>query len=162
MFEDDSPDIPLVLFVADLLTKARRFNEAEGRLWTAFEKTPSLDLYEALRACSGIDARQRTIRFLESQLAASTETESDALSNLLIALLVREEMFDEAWKVARARSATPQLLAELARASEASPSAGGARLLRLPDRRTCRNRRHGSLQGNGFLLERMAPLQGPD
>jgi tetratricopeptide (TPR) repeat protein len=161
MFEDDSPAIPLVLFVADLLIKARRFHEAEASLWRAFEKTPSLELYKALRACSGIDARQRAIGFLESRLAASRETGDNAFSNLLIALLLREEMFDEAWNVARTHSASPQLLGELARATELSHPQEALDFYASHIEELAGTGGADAYKKLALLLERMAHLQGP-
>jgi len=160
MFEDDDPDIRLVLFVTDLLTKSRRFNDAETCLWSAFEKTPAPELYAALRACSGIDARRRAFAFLENRIAACEKPESNELSELLMALLLREEMFAEAWKTAQLHGASPNLLNELSQASESTHPREAL------DFYTSRIEELAEIGGAtahkeiGALLERMVSLQG--
>jgi tetratricopeptide (TPR) repeat protein len=158
MFEDDSPDMRLVLFVADLLMRAHRLNEAETCLWQAFQKRPALELYEALRSVSGADARRRAVPFLANRLA---ENGGPELSELLATMLLRDEMFDEAWAAARTHGASPELLNELARASASSHP---REALDFYDSRIKYLAEAGGGQSYreiGSLLKRMAPLQGP-
>jgi tetratricopeptide (TPR) repeat protein len=161
MFEDDSPDIPFVLFVGGLLTKSRRFKDAEECLWVAFEKKPSLELYKALRTCSGIDARQRATRFLKNQITLPEKKGSSESSNLLIALFLCEEMFDEAWIVVRTHGASPQLLRELAQSTEVSHPRETLDVYTSQIEELIGTGGADAYKEIGWFLERIAPLQGP-
>ncbi len=59
VFEDVQPDERLVALTAGLLTKAGRNDDAEGVLWRAFGKSPSLKLYIQLVAAGGEVMRGR-------------------------------------------------------------------------------------------------------
>jgi uncharacterized Zn finger protein len=161
MFEDGNPDMPLVLFVANLLAKARRFNDAEAKLWEAFERKPALELYAALRSVTGSDARQRAVRFLENRLGESKSTERNGLSDVLIALFLREEMFDEAWQAATARGASPEVMSELALATDATHPHEVLRFCESRIEELAETGGAASYKELVSLLARMASLQGP-
>jgi hypothetical protein len=118
MFEDGQPDQGLVLFAAKLLSKANRKADAEAHLWRAFEKAPSLELYERLRKLGGAPARERAVALLEPRLVAGGAW--FGTSDLLIRLLIREKMFDAAWSILDRHGGMPALQQTLADASKAS------------------------------------------
>jgi hypothetical protein len=96
VFEDDRPDERLVFFAVDLLTTACRDADAEAHLWRAFEKVPSLDLYQ--RLCkTGTAARDRAIERLQSRLAREKPSAWHYPADLLISILIEEKQFDLAW-----------------------------------------------------------------
>jgi tetratricopeptide (TPR) repeat protein len=120
VFEDGQPDERLTLFAASLLSKAGRKADAESHLWRAFEKAPSLDLYERLRKPGGTAARERALALLEARLLAGEGGPWFGASDLLIRLLIREKMFDAAWSALDRHGGMPELQQTLADASKAS------------------------------------------
>lgn len=56
IFEDEGPNERLVFFAVDLLLKTGRKADAAAHLWRAFEKAPSLSLYDRLRELGGESA----------------------------------------------------------------------------------------------------------
>ena len=119
VFEDEPTHDGLLVFAVRLLLKAGRARDAEAHLWRAFEKAPSLSLYERLRALGGTPARDRALARLE-QLAASEPTPWHAPADLLVRVLVEEAMLDAAWKTVRAHKVSLDVKEALARASEAT------------------------------------------
>ncbi|HLW92033.1 MAG TPA: SWIM zinc finger family protein [Roseiarcus sp.] len=117
LFEDGRPDEGLVLFAAGLLAKAGRGEDAEARLWRAFEKAPSLGLYNGLRNCAGANARERAAKFLEERLAKSAGSYSTD-ADLLIDILTREKMYAAAWASLRKHGGSASRKKTLAAASE--------------------------------------------
>jgi tetratricopeptide (TPR) repeat protein len=120
VFEDERPDERLVLFAADLLSKAGRKGDAEMHLQRAFEKAPSLHLYARLRQSGGEEVRERAVAFLEARQAAGVQIRWFQPSDLLIRIWMFEKMFDAAWAVVRKHGSSPALKEELAKASEAT------------------------------------------
>jgi hypothetical protein len=120
LFEDQRPDERLVLFTAELLSKAGRRQDAETCLQRAFEKTPSFELYARLRKLGGKAARERVVKFLEASQIRGERIRWHNPSDLLIRIWMREKMFDAAWAVVREHGASMALKEELARDSEAS------------------------------------------
>lgn len=121
LFEDEPPDERLVTFTADLHLAADRAAAAEAVLWRAFERQPSLDLYQRMRRIGGEPARDRAIAALRARLAAETaKSRWSSPADLLIRVLMAEAMFAPAWDVARAHGANDALRESLAMASEAS------------------------------------------
>lgn len=119
LFEDDPPDERLVNFVADLHCGAGRSGEASAVLWRAFDKRPSLDMYQRLRALGGISARDRALATLGAQLAKGPlKSRWSSPADLLIRVLMAESMFTEAWDTVRLHGATEGLQEALAMASE--------------------------------------------
>jgi len=119
LFEDDRQDQRLVLLVAKLLSEAGRKTDAEVHLWRAFEKVPSLEMYEQLRKLGGKTAGDRAVKVLEAKSVSGQRIRWHSASDLLIQILIREKMFDEAWAAAREHQASMELRLALARASEA-------------------------------------------
>jgi uncharacterized Zn finger protein len=120
IFEDGQLDQRLVLFAAGLLSKANRKADAEAHLWRAFEKTPSLELYERLRKLGGATARERAVVLLEARLVAGEGGPWFGASNLLIRVLIREKMLDAAWSALERHGGGTELRQTLADASKAS------------------------------------------
>jgi hypothetical protein len=120
IFEDGQPDGRLVGFVVQLLVKRKRKADAEALLWRTFEKAPSLEFYGKLRLIGGASARERAIAFLEERLAKEKPSQWHFPSTLFIQILMKEKMFDQAWRIARRHGTSPGLAEDLARASETS------------------------------------------
>ncbi len=120
VFEDERPDERLVLFAADLLSKAGRKADAAAHLQRAFEKAPTLELYKRLRKFGGDDARERAVRFLEAKQVRGGRIGWQDPSDLLIRIWVHEKMFDAAWAAVRKHGSSMALKDELAEASEAT------------------------------------------
>jgi len=120
LFEDKRPDQRLVSLAVDLLAKAGREEDAAAHLWRAFEKAPSLELYGQLNMLGGEDARTRAIAALEARLTREEATRWHAPADLLIRILTREKMFDEAWAVLRTHRTSRDAMEALAKASEAT------------------------------------------
>ena len=149
VFEDGRPDERLVFFTVDLLAKAGRKKDAEAHLWRAFEKAPSLELYARLRKLGGKAARERARQFLEARLVTekryavaitrrSSHPYPDAGEDVRRGLGGRTQArgFDGSEGSAR-------------RASEATPSARGARSLCGAGRTARQRRRQSGLCGGG-------------
>jgi uncharacterized Zn finger protein len=125
VFEDKGPDERLTLFVADLLSRKGRKEEAAAHLWRIFEKRPSLDLYQRLVKLAGPAARERAIGFLEGQAASGKREAQDGWGwngrrEVLIAILIDEKAFDRAWAVVRQHGASMGAQEDLADASKKS------------------------------------------
>lgn len=119
LFEDDRIDERLVFFAADLLVEAARKHDAEALLWRAFEKAPSLEIFARLRELGGASARDRAIELLERQ-CAGRQRATGPPSELLVALLMHEKMFDEAWTAVHTHGASLSIEEQLSRKSEAT------------------------------------------
>ena len=120
VFEDGRPDRGLLFLAADLLAKAKRKDDAGTLLWRAFEKAPSLDIYERLRKVGGAAARDRAVALLQSQVAKERRTGWEYPADLLVRVLLQEKMFDAGWAAVRQHGASPAVKHDLARASEAA------------------------------------------
>jgi tetratricopeptide (TPR) repeat protein len=120
MFEDERPDQPLVLFAAELLSKAGRKGDAETHLQRAFEKSPTLELYKRLCEFGGVAARERVFKFLEAKQASTEKIRWHNPGDLLIRIWMHEKMFDAAWAAVRKHGASMALKEQLAGDSEAT------------------------------------------
>ena len=120
IFEDESPDLGLTLFVAELLSKKGRKDDAAAHLWVIFEKEPSFDLYNRLARIGGKAARDRAIRFIEARSSSRKRPALDwnEPGSLLVQILTHERAFDEAWAAAASHGAASGTKEALARASE--------------------------------------------
>jgi hypothetical protein len=118
LFEDDRPDERLVTFAIELLMKAGRSWDAEAHLWRAFEKQPSLELYTRIRQLAGEEGRDQALKSLDARLGREQRTRWHYPADLLIAILMHEQMFDEAWAVLRKHGASNGFKEKLALASE--------------------------------------------
>jgi tetratricopeptide (TPR) repeat protein len=125
VFEDKGPDERLTLFVADLLSRKGRKEEAAAHLWRIFEKRPSLDLYQRLVKLAGPAARERAIGFLEGQAASGKREARGRWSwsgpeEVLVEILTQEKAFDRAWAVVGRHGASMEAQEDLADASRKS------------------------------------------
>lgn len=120
MFEDERPDERLLFFVADLLTKAGRKDDAATHLWRAFDKAPSFELYARLCKLGAKAARERAIDQLQRRLAGEKRSQWYYPADLLVDILTHEKMYDAAWTVVRQNGASRDIKIALARGSEAS------------------------------------------
>lgn len=118
LFEDERLDERLCLFVARLLGKKGRKEEAVAHLMRAFDKAPSLTLHESLKSIGGDKASEAAMARLRSMIAASRPTARNVRSDLLIEILMAEERYEEAWAVLRERGAGEWLALRLAEKSE--------------------------------------------
>ncbi len=99
LFEDRRPDEQLLFFTVKLLTKMRRKADAEAHLWRAFEKAPSLGIYQQLRRIGDEAVAARAAAYLESRLANSKGGNGHERPDLLVELFMHEKRFDAAWSV---------------------------------------------------------------
>ncbi|HBS35939.1 MAG TPA: acyltransferase [Parvularcula sp.] len=120
LFEDERPDDRLYVFVARLLGKKGRKEEAVAHLMRAFDKAPSLTLHESLKSAGGAKASKAAIAKLRSMIASSRQAARDARSDLLIEILMAEGQYEDAWVVLRERGAGARLALRLAEKSEKS------------------------------------------
>jgi uncharacterized Zn finger protein len=120
MFEDGRPVEQLVLFAAELLSKAGRTQDAERLLQRVFEKEPTFELYRRLCESGGEAARERMVKFLEARVASGKRIGWNNPADLLIRIRMQEKMFDAAWTLVRKHGASPALKAQLAGLSEAT------------------------------------------
>ena len=120
IFEDDPPDERLVVFAIELLAKSGQKDVAEGVLWRAFDKAPSLELYVRLRELAGEVARVRAIEKLRMQIAQEPSNRWRHPADLLIQILAHDKAFDAAWVAAHEHGASMDVKEGLARASEAT------------------------------------------
>lgn len=118
LFEDERLDERLYLFVAHLLGKRGRNEEAVAQLMRAFDKAPSLALHESLKSIGGAKASDAAIAKLRSLIAAGRPTAREARSDLLIEILMAEKQYEDAWVVLRERGAGARLALRLAEKSE--------------------------------------------
>lgn len=123
LFEDSRPDERLYAFVARLLAKAGRSDEATAHLMRAFGKAPSLALFGNLSAIGGAAASEAAIARLRSLVASGRSASRHTHSDLLIEILLQEERFDDAWAVLRTRGAAERLQVRLAEKSELTHAA---------------------------------------
>jgi uncharacterized Zn finger protein len=124
---ESAPDERLTLFVAKLYRAAGRQADADALLWRAFEREPSLRLYDDLRAGSGSEAgatlaiRDKAIAVLRAQIESSDRTPHyvwDDPADLLVRIAMSEGLLALAWEVASAHRCSDGLLEALAEASE--------------------------------------------
>jgi tetratricopeptide (TPR) repeat protein len=156
-FEDGQPNEQLTLFAADLLAKAGRKADAEKRLWRAFEKVPSEELYEQLRKLAGTSARDRALEQLAARLPKNNGHFFGG-SDLLVRLLLREKMFDVAWSTLEEHGGTWKLQEDLADASKSShPDKAVAAYANLVEEHARFGRYGEAVQ----LIDRMAKLREP-
>jgi tetratricopeptide (TPR) repeat protein len=120
LFEDSRLHEPLLFLAVDLLLEAGRQADAQERLWRAFEKAPSLEIYARLSKLGGEAGRARALQHLEDRSATQRPTNWHHPADLFVRILMQEKMFDRAWAAVRRHGATLALKQTLARASEAT------------------------------------------
>lgn len=119
VFEDEAPDHRLILFAAELLSKAGRNSDALQHLWRTFGKSPTLELYKRLRQIEGEAAADAAVRSLEGGMGIAPKSDwQSPRADLLVEILIHEERLDAAWAAAKKHSASMHIRRTLARASE--------------------------------------------
>ena len=119
-FEDGRPDERRVAAAVDLFDRAGRKPEAIDLLRRTFAKSPSLDLYKTIRKIGGTDAARAARDLLANRLQANRVSTWRGLNEIMISILSHEEMYAEAWEVARRTSASRLTQMDLAKVSEAT------------------------------------------
>jgi tetratricopeptide (TPR) repeat protein len=117
LFEDARPDERLLFFTVDLLTKAKRADDAVSHLWRAFEKAPSLEIYRRLTAIGGQVHAERARARLEVRAPGERSTQWYSRGDLLIRVLMHELDYRSAWDAAQRLGVSRDLKLSLARAS---------------------------------------------
>jgi hypothetical protein len=126
---EDNPDERLIIFVADLYRQIGRKEDADKLLWRAFERRPSIELYDRLKASAGADRmlmeamRDRALGWLRAQLEKTTGRSVMRWSSptgLFVQLALAEGLLADAWMVVKAHGCSEALVDELAEASEQS------------------------------------------
>jgi uncharacterized Zn finger protein len=126
---EDTPDERLIFLVCDLYRRIGRGEDADKLLWQAFERRPSIQLYERLKSAAGADrmladaVRDRALAWLRAQVEKPTGQSAMRLSSpaeLFVRMAMAEGQLTEAWMVVNDRGCNEYLLEELAEASEQS------------------------------------------
>jgi uncharacterized Zn finger protein len=126
---EDNPDERLVFFASDLYRRIGREEDADKLLWRMFERRPSIDLYERLKAAAGTDrlsayaVRDRALGWLRAQVAKPTGRSGMPWSSptaLLVRVAMMEGLLADAWTVVDEHGCHEALLDELSEASEHS------------------------------------------
>jgi len=116
IFEDDGPDEQLASFVADLLVKKGRKDEAVEQLWRVFEDSPHFELYRKVAKIGGGAVKERAVAWLQAQ--CNTSEDRRDLHEVLVHILTHEKMYDQAWAAVRRHGASIHAKEALAKASE--------------------------------------------
>jgi uncharacterized Zn finger protein len=133
---EDNPDERLMCFASDLYRRMGREEDADTLLWRAFERRPSVALYERLKAVAGTDqmsvdaVRDRAMAWLRSQLGKPSGLSGlrwSSAAELIVRLAMAEGLFTDAWEVAGGHGCSEELLQQLAEASEHSHPAEALR-----------------------------------
>jgi hypothetical protein len=125
---EDKPDERLIVFTSDLYRRIGRDDDADKLLWRKFERSPSIEIYERLKAAAtdrmSADAvRDRALAWLRAQLGKPTERSGMRWSlpvELFVRLAMAEGLLTEAWTVVNGHGCGEHLLEQLAEASEQS------------------------------------------
>jgi hypothetical protein len=126
---EDNPDERLIFFASDLYRRIGRGDDADKLLWRAFERRPSIHLYERLKAAAGTDrmsadaVRDRALAWLRAQVGKPTERPGMRWSSpveIFVRLAMAEGLLAEAWTVVNGHGCGEHLLEQLAEASERS------------------------------------------
>jgi uncharacterized Zn finger protein len=126
---EDSPDERLMLFVSDLYRRIGREQDADKLLWRAFERRPSIDLYNRLKSVAGTDrtsadaVRERAFAWLRTEIGKNSGPSSmrwSGATELFIRLAMTEGLLTDAWMVINGHGCSDLLLGQLAEVSEQS------------------------------------------
>jgi hypothetical protein len=126
---EDSPDERLMLFVSDLYRRTGREQDADKLLWRAFERRPSIELYDRLKSAAGPErmsaeaVRERAFAWLRTQIGRSTGSSSTQWSwstELFVRLAMTEGLLTDAWMVIKSHGCSDLLREQLAEVSEQS------------------------------------------
>src|SRR6266404_3007495 len=126
---EDTPDERLIFFACDLYKRIGRWEDADKLLWQAFERRPSIQLYERLKSAAGADrmladaVRDRVLAWLRAQVEKPTGRSAMRLSSpaeIFVRMAMAEGLLTDAWMVVNDHGCNEYLLEELAEASEQS------------------------------------------
>jgi uncharacterized Zn finger protein len=126
---EDKPDERLILFTSELYRRIGREDDADKLLWRRFERRPSIELYERLKAAAGTDriladaVRDRALAWLRAQIGKPTGQPGMRWSSpveFFVRLAMAEGLLAEAWMVVNGHGCGEHLLEQLAEASEQS------------------------------------------
>jgi uncharacterized Zn finger protein len=126
---EDNPDERLICFTSGLYRRMGRKEDADRLLWLTFERHPSIELYEQLKAAAGThrmaaDAvRDRALGWLRAQLEKPKGRSSARWlppTELLVRLTMTEGLFADAWMIVNGHDCVEGLVEQLAEASEDS------------------------------------------
>ena len=124
---EDAPDDRLVFFTVDLYRRVDRPADAEKLLWQEFERKPSRETYDRLKAAVGTGrgakaaARDRAFAFLRGQIK---QPRRPSVWNwlrpvdILLELMIKERLFADAWALVGEYECRDDLRHSLAEASE--------------------------------------------
>lgn len=162
---DDDPGEPLIACAAALYRCQGRKADAEGLLWRAFERSPSLAIYEQIRADTGGDQAavrsisDRAVEVLRARIKEEGREEAPlwglSSADLLVGLLMSDERFADAWNAVRAHGCGNRVLESLARASEGSHPAEAADAYAVLVERQLRTTGRRSYEEACRLIERI-------
>jgi len=122
IFEDNRPDQRLLVFTSELLLKMGRESDAVDQLWRAFEKAPTLDLYQRLRKNGGDEAHRRALQLLENLCHRKRSIGWQNPADLLVKILLQENAHDQAWDTFRKFGASPSTHEQLVQVTEKTHS----------------------------------------
>lgn len=126
---EDAPDDRLIFLASDLYRRTGRDDDADKLLWRTFERRPSIELYERLKAVAGADrmsadgVRDRALAWLRTQLgqpAGRSGMRWSSAAELIVRLAMAEGLFTDAWVIANGHGCSEELLQQLSEASEHS------------------------------------------
>src|SRR5258707_9035885 len=126
---EDNPDERLIFFASDLYGRIGREQDAGKLLWRAFERHPSIHLYERLKSAAGANrmladaVRDRAIAWLKAELGKPVGRSGMRWSSppeLFIQLAMAEGQLADAWMVVNSHVCSEALVEQLAEASEHS------------------------------------------
>ena len=126
---EDTPDERLIFFACDLYRRIGRGEDADKLLWRAFERRPSIQLYERLKSATGADrmladaVRDRALAWLRAQVEKPMGRSAMRLSSpaeLFVRMAMAEGLLADAWMVVNDHGCNEYVLEELAKASEQS------------------------------------------
>jgi uncharacterized Zn finger protein len=124
---EDNPDERLMFLTSDLYRRIGREEDADTLLWRAFERRPSIALYELLKTMAGADriladaVRDRALAWLRTQLGKPSGRSGmrwSSAAELVVRLAMAEGLFADAWEIANGHGCSEELLQQLAEASE--------------------------------------------
>lgn len=142
------------------MTTGGRDADAEAHLWRAFEKAPSLELYQRLCKTGGPAARDRAIERLQSRLAREKPSAWFYPADLLISILIEEEQFELAWAHTREHGASDGLKEKLAQASESTHPREALKIYAERVNRLAQFGGDGAYAEAAALIGHMAGLRG--
>jgi tetratricopeptide (TPR) repeat protein len=151
---DDLDRVATRAFAAAGLT-----DRAIATLWRLFERRPTLDDFRALRDLGGDALVDRAIAALRRRAETEPSGGWDHPADLLIAVLMDEARFDDAWDAQRSFGASQAAAERLARATELSHPADAIRAYTLAIDEAVKSGTHQGYHHAAALLNRLASMR---